>query len=133
MRNYFKMPESEEKVRLTVFVPPWVRTALKQKLAPTTISQSQFVANLLESVLLEEGYGPQEKKYTSLVELVEFNYETLLADTTISKQVLDQLIKGKRPDTVTALRIALALDMQESDIKNLTENQERKEDVKNSV
>lgn len=127
------MPESEEKVRLTVFVPPWVRTALKQKLAPTTISQSQFVANLLESVLLEEGYGPQEKKYTSLVELVEFNYETLLADTTISKKVLDQLIKGKMPDTVTALRIALALDMQESDIKNLTENQERKEDVKNSV
>ena len=127
------MPESEEKVRLTVFVSPWVRTALKQKLAPTTISQSQFVANLLESVLLEEGYGPQDKKYTSLVELVEFNYEALLADTTISKQVLDQLIKGKRPDTVTALRIALALDMQESDIKNLTENQEGKEDVKNSV
>ena len=134
-----------EKIRLTVFAPAWVRTALKEMLAPTVVSQSQYIAELLEQDLREKGYRPPVEKYSSLADLVKANLDLLVEETEIPKKDLESLAKGNPlkgdefSEQITLLRIAIALDMSEAEIREIAmpstkiSNKNSKETTNNGI
>ncbi len=109
-----------EKVRLTVFMPTWVRTALKQYAASQGVSMSQMLADVAEEIVLDAGFNPPKKfDYTSMSELVQDNLELLRNETRITLDELENIVEGGYCSEITMLRIAIALDISEEDIRDL--------------
>ncbi len=112
--------KDEEKniVRISVYVPEWVRTAIKKEIAPTTQTQSGWVLEQIVNVLQELGYR-QPIRYGSLADLVEDNLDLLRSQTRIPEKELQELLNGTRCSDITLLRIAMTLDISEDEIQSI--------------
>lgn len=94
-------------------------------LAPTVVSQSQYIADLLEEDLREKGYRPPAQEYKTLADLVKANLDLLVEETEIPKKDLESLAVGSPltgdpfSQQITLLRIAIALDMSEAEIRQI--------------
>lgn len=109
---------NEEKVKVTVFIPAWARTAIKQLIAPTTQSQTGWIEELILNKLADLGFGPPEN-YNSLADLVESNWDFLIQDGSIERNDLEEIRQGGRATTETVLRLALLTRMTEKEVKEL--------------
>lgn len=120
------MPEEYdpfERVRLTVFMPLWLRNALKQYVVEEDVSMSQWMANQAEKAVIAAGFKPPARlQYRSLSELVEENREDILNQSRLTGSELDQVVKVNTCDDVTLLRIAMALDVSEEEIRQLVKH-----------
>lgn len=120
-----------ERVRLTVFMPSWVRSALKQYSAAEDISMSQLLADMAEQTVIDAGFkAPKKLDYDSVGELVQDNLETLRDQTRITLDELEKIMQGECCSEITLLRIAIALDISEEDIRDLasrSKNYEKEE------
>ncbi|MGB3401184.1 MAG: hypothetical protein WBA77_00675 [Microcoleaceae cyanobacterium] len=112
--------EPYERVRLTVFMPSWVRTAFKQYAAAQGISMSQLLADMAEETVIDAGFKPPQKlDYNTMGELVQDNLELLKTETRITLDELEKIMQGECCNEITMLRIAIALDISEEDIRDL--------------
>ncbi|MGF1495007.1 MAG: hypothetical protein ACFBSC_21695 [Microcoleaceae cyanobacterium] len=103
-----------------MFVNPWIRTALKKMLAPTTLSQSQYIADLLEQDLIDKGYN-SPAAYTSLADLVDANYDLLAVQSKVTAEDLNKIRDGGYCSEISLLRIAMTLDISEDEIRALAQ------------
>lgn len=109
-----------DRVRLTVFMPLWVRNALKQYVISEDISMSQWMANQAEKAVIAAGFKPPKKlKYESLVELVRENRDELLNNSRLTPEELDEIISHNCCDDINLLRIAIVLDISEEEIRDV--------------
>ncbi|MEB3281942.1 MAG: hypothetical protein VKK42_23775 [Lyngbya sp.] len=111
-----------ERVRLTVFMPLWVRNALKQYVVTEDVSMSQWMAGQAEKAVIAAGFKPPRRlKYNSLSELVTDNRDSLLNNSRLTPEELDKIIKQNCCHDIDLLRIALVLDISEEEIRDLAQ------------
>lgn len=116
------MSKEKEIARIGLYVPNWVKVAIKQEIAPLGMSQNEWILDQLIDRLQALGYRPPIK-YTSLADLVEENIDWLLAKTELTLDVLKPIQDGHQADQITILRLALAMEMSEKEIKALNDKQ----------
>lgn len=114
------------RARLTVFMPLWVRDALKQYVVPLRVSMSQFLADHAELIVTEAGYKPKTVTYESIAQLVLDNFE-VLEDSRIPKKRLKELANGQHPSEIELLRIANTIGATEDELMELCKKCPKKE------
>ncbi|MBE9144883.1 hypothetical protein [Planktothrix mougeotii] len=121
------------RVRLTVFLPLWVRDALKQYVVPLRVSMSQYIADHIEEVVVNAGYkAPKPLTYESIAQLVLDNFE-ILEDSKISKKRLKELANGEHPSEIELLRIANTIGSTEDELIELCKKCPKKEKTTNGT
>jgi hypothetical protein len=117
-----EMTKEKDVARISLYVPTWVKVAIKQEIAPTGQTQNEWILDQIIEQLQQLGYRPPIK-YTSLADLVEENLDWLTAQTELSRDVLNSIQQGYKADQITLLRLALAMEMSEAEIKALNDKQ----------
>lgn len=112
----------EKKVRTTIVLYPWVRKAIKRVTIDTGQQMSDFINEVLIDRLAELGYAPPQN-YENLADLVETQRDWLLEQTELDENLLQTIIDGHSADQITQLRLALAFDMTEAEIRALNSKQ----------
>ena len=120
------------RARLTVFMPLWVRDALKQYVVPLRVSMSQFLADHAELVVTEAGYKSKTVTYESIAQLVLDNFE-VLEDSRIPKKRLKELANGQHPSEIELLRIANTIGATEDELMELCKKCPKKETANNGA
>ena len=117
-----EMSKEKDVARISLYVPTWVKVAIKQEIAPTGQTQNEWILDQIINQLQQLGYRPPIK-YTSLADLVEENLDWLTAQTELSCDVLNSIQQGYKADQITLLRLALAMEMTETEVKALNGKQ----------
>lgn len=114
------MPYAKKgKKQLTVFFDFEVQEVLKRYVGTKlNCSVSSFVNSLVKAELIRLG-EMKDLDADTVAELVAKNYDYLLKETEIPKVILDQVKQGSRPDDITLLRIHGALQIPESDLREM--------------
>ncbi len=116
-----------------MFLPLWVRDALKQYVVPLRVSMSQYIADHIEEVVLGAGYkAPKPMTYESIAQLVLDNFE-VLEDSRIPKKRLKELANGQHPSEIELLRIANTIGATEEELMELCKKCPKKETATNGA
>ena len=112
----------EKKIRTSIVIYPWVKKAIRRITIESDQQMSDFINDVLIEKLAEMGYTPPQS-YKNLSELVKKHQDWLLDRTQLTEECLQDIIDGHVADEITQLRLALSLEMSESEIKILNSKQ----------
>lgn len=127
------MPYAKKgKAQSSIFFDLDVHEAMKVYVKNQAISLSSYVNSLVKKEMVRLGQMI-DTDADSIAELVDRNYERLLKDTEIPKEILDQLRRGAKPDEITLLRIHGGLHIPEVKLKKLLAKSKFEEKKKPSM
>lgn len=105
-----------KRTQISVYFEQDEHTALKMYCVRNGLTMGKFLHKLAVDRLVEEGFYSRVK---TLAVLVQENQETLKQLNVVPDKVLDAITQGEKPKEVYILRIAVALNISQSDLEEI--------------
>ena len=112
------MANDDIKVKTSIVLSKWVKQMIKRVAANEDIAMSDWIEQACRDKLMDLGILPVQD-YKDLADLVDTHYDLLREQTQIPTKNLDIIRQGGSCSEIDLLRVAMCLDISETDIQNL--------------
>ncbi|MBD2066278.1 hypothetical protein H6F93_01825 [Leptolyngbya sp. FACHB-671] len=111
-------PKKPGLIQVCVYVTPSLHKAIRMAAGSQGVSQQKWLTQLLETTT-RPFLELIEREPQTLAQLVEQNFQQLIEHNSIPRDTLKAIKEGAIPSDVDLLRIAMALDKSEREMKEL--------------
>ncbi|NES01722.1 MAG: hypothetical protein F6K22_02120 [Okeania sp. SIO2F4] len=112
------MANDDRKVKTSIVLSQWAKQMIKRVAANEDVAMSDWIEQACREKLMDLGILPVHD-YKDLADLVDTHYNLLREQTQIPTKNLDNIRRGGSCSEIDLLRVAMCLDISETDIRNL--------------